>query len=153
MTSKGNYLHIIDPRIVSTTKETLCEASLKRKFTGHLVIDRAAIQKLRQEMRNAVSTSHCSQPNTIEYEWPLNGYCIIRSPMHAGMDYVRQMKEIQDGKSKLKMDRILSNDTLPSANSLECWFGESVRAVILNTNERLLKMGGVGIHQVTWLEI
>ncbi|RDX90601.1 Protein ANTI-SILENCING 1, partial [Mucuna pruriens] len=98
-------------RIVSATKETLCEASLKRKFTGHLVIDRAAIQKLRQEMRNAVSTSHCSQPNTIEYEmaveWLLryeksnacwNGLC------------QRQMKEIQDVKSKLKMERILSDE-------------------------------------------
>nr|KYP59583.1 hypothetical protein KK1_015019 [Cajanus cajan] len=55
-------------RIVSAMKGTLSEPAKKRNFTGHLVIDRAARHKQSQEMRNAVSTSHCSQPNTIEFE-------------------------------------------------------------------------------------
>ncbi|KAJ0971259.1 hypothetical protein J5N97_019218 [Dioscorea zingiberensis] len=37
------------------------------KFTGHLVIDKVRRQMQRDEAK-AVSTSHCSQPNTIEYE-------------------------------------------------------------------------------------
>nr|XP_043618145.1 protein ANTI-SILENCING 1 [Erigeron canadensis]XP_043618152.1 protein ANTI-SILENCING 1 [Erigeron canadensis] len=44
------------------------------KFFGHLVVDKARIQNNR-EMDEAVSTSHFSQPNTIEYdmamEWSL----------------------------------------------------------------------------------
>ncbi|KAM0934955.1 putative BAH domain, RNA-binding domain superfamily [Dioscorea sansibarensis] len=40
-------------------------------FTGHLVIDKVRLQMQRDEMRKAVSTSHCSQPNTIEYEMAL----------------------------------------------------------------------------------
>ncbi|XXG63286.1 hypothetical protein AAC387_Pa05g1518 [Persea americana] len=38
------------------------------KFAGHLIIDKVKLQMQREEMKNAVSTSHCSQPNTIEYE-------------------------------------------------------------------------------------
>ncbi|KAK9266277.1 hypothetical protein L1049_001798 [Liquidambar formosana] len=37
-------------------------------FAGHLVIDKNRLQRQREEMRDAVSTSHCSQPNTIEFE-------------------------------------------------------------------------------------
>ncbi|KAG9455794.1 hypothetical protein H6P81_000302 [Aristolochia fimbriata] len=40
---------------------------MKPKFFGHLTIDSARRQQ-REETRNAVSTSHCAQPNTIEYE-------------------------------------------------------------------------------------
>ncbi|CAH9122168.1 unnamed protein product [Cuscuta epithymum] len=36
-------------------------------FVGHLVIEKVRHQ-MQREMREAVSTSHCSQPNTIEYE-------------------------------------------------------------------------------------
>ncbi|CAJ1955138.1 unnamed protein product, partial [Sphenostylis stenocarpa] len=61
-------LSLGEGRIVSAAKGTLCEPDKKRKFTGHLVIDKTALQRQHQEMRNAVSTSHCSQPNTIEYQ-------------------------------------------------------------------------------------
>ncbi|XP_009783769.1 protein ANTI-SILENCING 1 isoform X2 [Nicotiana sylvestris] len=36
-------------------------------LAGHLCVDKLRLQ-LQREMREAVSTSHCSQPNTIEYE-------------------------------------------------------------------------------------
>ncbi|KAM7459402.1 hypothetical protein LguiA_036396 [Lonicera macranthoides] len=43
-------------------------------FVGHLVVDNVKLQ-MQRDMREAVSTSHCSQPNTIEYdmamEWRL----------------------------------------------------------------------------------
>ncbi|KAJ8543754.1 hypothetical protein K7X08_025372 [Anisodus acutangulus] len=36
-------------------------------FAGHLCVDKLRLQ-VQREMRDAVSTSHCSQPNTIEHE-------------------------------------------------------------------------------------
>ncbi|KAH1219480.1 Protein ANTI-SILENCING 1 [Glycine max] len=100
-------------RIVSAIKGTLREPGKKKRFTGHLVLDRAAHQRQHQEMYQ-----HHIAPNPIQLStgWPLNGYCIMRSPMHAGMHYMRwsmkQMKEIQDVRSKLKMDRIFSVESL-----------------------------------------
>ncbi|KAF3446460.1 hypothetical protein FNV43_RR11639 [Rhamnella rubrinervis] len=41
------------------------------KFFGHLVIDRLRYQMAR-ENKDAVSTSHCSQPNTIEYDMAID---------------------------------------------------------------------------------
>nr|DAD46365.1 TPA_asm: hypothetical protein HUJ06_004595 [Nelumbo nucifera] len=44
---------------------------LQRKrsaFVGHLFIDKVRLQMPREDMKRAISTSHCSQPNTIEYE-------------------------------------------------------------------------------------
>ncbi|XP_068652487.1 protein ANTI-SILENCING 1-like [Aristolochia californica] len=43
------------------------EPGKKAKFFGHLSVDNVKRQQ-REETRNAVSTSHCAQPNTIEYE-------------------------------------------------------------------------------------
>ncbi|KAH1105207.1 hypothetical protein GYH30_038463 [Glycine max] len=100
-------------RIVSAIKGTLREPGKKKRFTGHLVLDRAAHQRQHQEMRNAVSTSHCSQPNTIEYgmatEWILH---YEKSNACWNALYEKQMKEIQDVRSKLKMDRIFSVESL-----------------------------------------
>ncbi|XP_017424494.2 uncharacterized protein LOC108333541 isoform X1 [Vigna angularis] len=126
-------------------KGILREPDKKKKFPGHLVIDRPALQRQNQEMRNAVSTSHCSQPNTIEYpmsiEWLLHyakfnacwnalyqvqhceelfpayrqciAYYLIRLFLwllsHIFFALQRQMKEIQEVKSKLKMDRNFSD--------------------------------------------
>eukprot|EP00262_Sarcandra_glabra_P018042 TRINITY_DN637_c0_g4_i1.p1 TRINITY_DN637_c0_g4~~TRINITY_DN637_c0_g4_i1.p1 ORF type:complete len:418 (-),score=87.55 TRINITY_DN637_c0_g4_i1:248-1387(-) len=42
------------------------------KFVGHLSIDKIKIQMQREEMIKAVSTSHCSQSNTIEYDMALD---------------------------------------------------------------------------------
>ncbi|KAG4961597.1 hypothetical protein JHK87_038230 [Glycine soja] len=106
-------------RIVSAIKGTLREPGKKKRFTGHLVLDRAAHQRQHQEMRNAVSTSHCSQPNTIEYgmatEWILH-YEKSNACWNALYENLfamqKQMKEIQDVRSKLKMDRIFSVESL-----------------------------------------
>ncbi|KAK1312462.1 hypothetical protein QJS10_CPA07g00561 [Acorus calamus] len=42
------------------------------KFFGHLFIDKFRPVMQREEMKKAVSTSHCSQPNTIEYEMAMD---------------------------------------------------------------------------------
>ncbi|KAJ0090782.1 hypothetical protein Patl1_12865 [Pistacia atlantica] len=53
---------------------TPCFTGKQSTFFGHLVIDKLKLQ-MQREMREAVSTSHCSQPNTLEYdmamEWSL----------------------------------------------------------------------------------
>ncbi|KAK9102632.1 hypothetical protein Sjap_019886 [Stephania japonica] len=46
-------------------------------FAGHIVIDQIKRQLQREEMRQAVSTSHCSQPNTIEYEMAME-WCLLQ---------------------------------------------------------------------------
>ncbi|KAK9148887.1 hypothetical protein Scep_007644 [Stephania cephalantha] len=46
-------------------------------FPGHIVIDQIKRQLQREEMRQAVSTSHCSQPNTIEYEMAME-WCLLQ---------------------------------------------------------------------------
>lgn len=54
--------------------------SLPRKqstFVGHLHIDKIKLLTQR-EMKDAVSTSHCSQPNTIEYEMAME-WCLLQS--------------------------------------------------------------------------
>ncbi|KAK1282179.1 hypothetical protein QJS10_CPB22g00788 [Acorus calamus] len=44
----------------------------KYRFVGHLSLERNSFRMQREEMKNAVSTSHCSQPNTIEYEMAMD---------------------------------------------------------------------------------
>ncbi|GAY48236.1 hypothetical protein CUMW_110190 [Citrus unshiu] len=53
---------------------TPCFTGKQSKFVGHLALDKLKFQ-MQREMREAVSTSHCSQPNSLEYdmaiEWSL----------------------------------------------------------------------------------
>ncbi|XP_020578836.1 protein ANTI-SILENCING 1-like isoform X2 [Phalaenopsis equestris] len=42
------------------------------KFPGHLKVEKGRLQPTRIEHKQAVATSHCSQPNTIEYELALD---------------------------------------------------------------------------------
>ncbi|KAK1282888.1 hypothetical protein QJS10_CPB22g00359 [Acorus calamus] len=44
----------------------------KYRFVGNLSLERKRFAMQREEMKNAVSTSHCSQPNTIEYEMAMD---------------------------------------------------------------------------------
>lgn len=46
-------------------------------FPGHLSMDKIRLQ-MHREMREALSTSHCSQPNTIEYDLALE-WCLLES--------------------------------------------------------------------------
>ncbi|GAU11054.1 hypothetical protein TSUD_113470 [Trifolium subterraneum] len=65
-------------RVVIARKGTVTDPAKQNTLTGHLSINRAARHKQSREMRDAVSTSHCSQPNTIEYamamEWTKHYY-------------------------------------------------------------------------------
>lgn len=100
-------LMLEDGRVVTARMGTVRDSSKQSTFIGHLSISRSALHKQR-EMRNAVSTSHCSQPNNIEYamaiEWTLQ-YGKSEACWKALCE--KQMKEIDAVKSKLRTDSIL----------------------------------------------
>ncbi|MCL7043285.1 hypothetical protein MKW94_024576 [Papaver nudicaule] len=47
-------------------------------LVGHLCIEKIKLQTQREDIKKAVSTSHCSQPNTIEYEMALE-WCLLQT--------------------------------------------------------------------------
>lgn len=66
------FLMLSDKRPLVAMKAAAPVASGKPKFAGHISIEKHKLQLHRshqtEDIRKAVSTSHCSQPNTIEYE-------------------------------------------------------------------------------------
>ncbi|CAL8996598.1 unnamed protein product [Prunus brigantina] len=79
-------------------------AEKKPIFFGHLVIDKLRQQMMRErEMKEAVSTSHCSQPNTTEYDMAME-WCLLqeRSDLVWGNLYKQQGKELRKLKAELK---------------------------------------------------
>ncbi|KAM7480388.1 hypothetical protein LguiA_028601 [Lonicera macranthoides] len=90
-------------RPVVARRKTLKEPSNPSKFPGHLVIDRLRFQRQREEMRNAVSTSHCSQPNTIEYDMAIE-WRVLQQKTRMWWDALnkQQAKEIEDLRIRLK---------------------------------------------------
>ncbi|THF95070.1 hypothetical protein TEA_028957 [Camellia sinensis var. sinensis] len=72
-------------------------------FTGHLFVDKSKHQ-MQREMKEAVSTSHCSQPNTIEYEMAMEWRLLqSRSDRWWKLLYKRQGEELRKLKSNLKL--------------------------------------------------
>ncbi|XP_051137302.1 protein ANTI-SILENCING 1 [Andrographis paniculata] len=81
-------------------------------FVGHLAIDKARRQ-IQRELKEAVSTSHYSQNNTIEYEMAL-AWCLLQSKSDKWWEklYEQQWKELKklmnELKSKSKCSSIFS---------------------------------------------
>ncbi|XP_057504082.1 protein ANTI-SILENCING 1-like isoform X2 [Actinidia eriantha] len=76
----------------------------KSTFVGHLCIDKIK-QQTQREMREAVSTSHCSQPNTIEYEMAME-WCVLQSRSERWWKqiYMQQGVELRKLKANLKLN-------------------------------------------------
>ncbi|XP_057957391.1 protein ANTI-SILENCING 1 [Malania oleifera] len=72
-------------------------------FIGHLSVDKVKLLTQRGEMRQAVSTSHCSQPNTVEYEMAME-WCLLqeRSDRWWKKLYKYQGEELRKLKADLK---------------------------------------------------
>ncbi|KAL3819025.1 hypothetical protein ACJIZ3_004930 [Penstemon smallii] len=70
------------------------ELEKQTTFAGHLAIDKARHQ-IQRELREAVSTSHYSQNNTIEYEMAMS-WCLLQAKSDKWWDklYERQKKEV-----------------------------------------------------------
>ncbi|KAF8393360.1 hypothetical protein HHK36_021603 [Tetracentron sinense] len=72
-------------------------------FAGHLFIDKVKFQMQREEMKRAVSTSHCSQPNTIEYEMAMEWSLLqARSDSWWKKLYKQHGEELRKHKANLK---------------------------------------------------
>ncbi|GAU14180.1 hypothetical protein TSUD_307390 [Trifolium subterraneum] len=76
-----------------------CFPEKKRTFYGHYAID----QPRQREMKDAVSTSHCSQANNIEYDMAVE-WCLLqeREDKTWRKLYQRQSEELSKLKAKLK---------------------------------------------------
>ncbi|PON76485.1 Nucleotide-binding alpha-beta plait domain containing protein [Parasponia andersonii] len=81
---------------------TPCFLERKATFFGHLVIDRLRHQ-MQREQRDAVSTSHCPQPNSYEYDMAME-WCLLqeRSDFRWKKLYEKQGQEFKKLKTKLK---------------------------------------------------
>ncbi|XP_010254289.1 PREDICTED: protein ANTI-SILENCING 1-like isoform X2 [Nelumbo nucifera] len=84
------------------SKGTLRKPSKTAKFVGHLVIEKLKYQKQPEE-RNAVSTSHFSQPNTIEYDMAVE-WCLLMGQADLWWKalYQKHEEELESIKSQLK---------------------------------------------------
>lgn len=79
-----------------------CIPEKKPTFYGHHVIDQLRLQTQR-EMKDAISTSHCSQPNNIEYDMAVE-WCLLQERADKSWRklYQRQGGELSKLKAKLK---------------------------------------------------
>ncbi|KAI3973781.1 hypothetical protein MKW92_036874 [Papaver armeniacum] len=72
-------------------------------LVGHLFIEKIKLQTQREDIKKAVSTSHCSQPNTVEYEMALE-WCLLqtRADKYWKELYKQQGEEMRKLRAELK---------------------------------------------------
>ncbi|XP_026404721.1 protein ANTI-SILENCING 1-like isoform X2 [Papaver somniferum] len=72
-------------------------------LVGHLFIEKIKLQTQREDIKKAVSTSHCSQPNTVEYEMALE-WCLLqtRADKYWKELYKQQGEEMRKLNAELK---------------------------------------------------
>ncbi|XVE71072.1 hypothetical protein DITRI_Ditri10aG0120800 [Diplodiscus trichospermus] len=77
-----------------------CFPKKQSTFTGHLIVDKLKTQR---EMKEAVSTSHSSQPNTLEFDMAME-WCLLieRSEQFWKKLYEQQGKELKKLKANFK---------------------------------------------------
>lgn len=77
-----------------------CFARKQSTFAGHLIVDKLKSQR---EMKEAVSTSHSSQPNTLEYDMAME-WCLLieRSDQFSKKLYEQQGRELKYVKANFK---------------------------------------------------
>ncbi|KAJ1396382.1 RNA-binding domain superfamily [Sesbania bispinosa] len=80
-----------------------CFPEKKPMFYGHHVVDQQRMHMMQREMKDAVSTSHCSQPNNIEYDMAIE-WCLLqeRADKTWRRLYQRQGEQLSKLKAKLK---------------------------------------------------
>ncbi|WJZ94722.1 hypothetical protein VitviT2T_013555 [Vitis vinifera] len=96
-------LMLADGRPVVGHRKAPTDPSKPASFVGHLFIDKIRFQRQPEYMRNAVSTSHYSQPNTIEFDLATEWRVLQeKSVLWWKALYEQHSKEIQDLKCQLK---------------------------------------------------
>ncbi|XP_058081707.1 protein ANTI-SILENCING 1 isoform X2 [Magnolia sinica] len=90
-------------RPLVASKGTPVVQGKQSQFFGHLFIDKIKFQMQRDELKKAVSTSHCSQPNTIEYEMAMEWRLLqAKSDIWWKDLYKQQGEELRKLRSSLK---------------------------------------------------
>uniref|UniRef100_A0A7N2LPS8 BAH domain-containing protein n=1 Tax=Quercus lobata TaxID=97700 RepID=A0A7N2LPS8_QUELO len=104
---QSGCLILEDGRPVVGCKGTLIQQGEPAKFFGHLVLDVNKRQRQRDEKRNAVATSHSSQPNTIEYDFAMEWRHLQEwTDICWRLLFEAQAKEMQELRSQLKSTEI-----------------------------------------------
>ncbi|CAJ1973852.1 unnamed protein product [Sphenostylis stenocarpa] len=80
-----------------------CFPEKKPVFYGHHVVDQLRMMQMQRDMKDAVSTSHCSQPNNIEYDMAIE-WCLLQERANKSwrMLYQQQGEQLKKLKAKLK---------------------------------------------------
>lgn len=100
---KRRCLMLSEGRPIVARRGTIREPVKSRDFPGHLAIGKIKFQKLGEEMRKAVSTSHYSQSNTIENDMAIEWRVLQeRSSLWWKALHQEQAAEIEQLRSKLK---------------------------------------------------
>ncbi|KAM4111368.1 hypothetical protein ACJW30_05G062300 [Castanea mollissima] len=105
---QSECLILEDGRPVVGCKGTLTQQGEPAKFFGHLVLDVNKRQRQRDVKRNAVSTSHSAQPNTIEYDFAMEWRHLQEwTDICWRLLFEGQAKEMQELRSQLKPTEII----------------------------------------------
>ncbi|XP_048234126.1 protein ANTI-SILENCING 1 isoform X2 [Ricinus communis] len=91
-------LVLTDGRPIVGSRGSLKDPAKSADFTGHICLSKIR-KKQTQEMRKAVSTSHLSQPNTIEYEMAIERRLLQKQFDECWNELHRHAQEIEDLKS------------------------------------------------------
>ncbi|XP_062089789.1 protein ANTI-SILENCING 1 [Humulus lupulus] len=104
----SSHLILTDGRPVIGRPRNLRVSDHEASFAGHLVLDRVKVQRQREEHRNAVavSTAHCSQTNTFEFNLAMQWRELQeKADLWWKALYERQSKEVNELKSRLKLEQ------------------------------------------------
>lgn len=80
---------------------TPCFMGKQSKFVGHLALDKLKFQMPR-EIREAVSTSHCSQPNSLEYDMAIE-WSLLQERLDRAWKKLYEQQELELKKLKAKL--------------------------------------------------
>ncbi|KAI8544368.1 hypothetical protein RHMOL_Rhmol08G0290900 [Rhododendron molle] len=100
---KGRCLMLSNGRPLVGRKGCLVEPNNATSFVGHIAINKLKLQKQKAEWKSAVSTSHYSQPNTIEYDMALE-WLVLQERSKLRWDALNKQhaEEIEQLRSQLK---------------------------------------------------
>ncbi|XP_022153560.1 protein ANTI-SILENCING 1 isoform X2 [Momordica charantia] len=91
-------------RPVVGSRGFLADSSKRVNFVGHLSLPKLLRQKYTMEMKNAISTSHCSQPNTVEWDLAMEWRLLQeRSDLWWKKLHANQNEEVLNLKRQLKL--------------------------------------------------
>ncbi|XP_057807975.1 protein ANTI-SILENCING 1-like isoform X2 [Salvia miltiorrhiza] len=100
----NNCLVLGDGRPIVFRRKFLRKVGVADRFVGHLSIDRSRSYRQREEIRNAVSTSHFSQGNTVEFEMAIQ-WRALQEKSHRWWTALREQqgKEIEALMKQMKI--------------------------------------------------